>query len=157
VIFISFARKTCGVLSSDAPLRLTCARSMIYGEGLMSQFCPNQARISLNSVSAISIHSTLQRTLGWCLVSPPVPVTCVGRISLFAVQVGMNPGSCRAFVLLGRFVCLLPIAFGIPLHPREGKTQFARRLLPLQGIAELLQCHRNRLNPVSLQTRCLRA
>ena len=64
----------------------------------------------------------------------------------------MNPGTRQALVLLSRFVGLLPIAFGIPPQPRESTTQFARRLLALQRIAELLQGHENRLNPVSQNT-----
>ena len=80
----------------------------------------------------------LKRTLGWRLVGPPVPVTRIGRISLFAVQVGMNPGTRRSFVLLCRFVGLLPIVFGIPPQAREGKAQLARRFFGQQGMAEFL-------------------
>src|SRR5260370_345349 len=56
------------------------------------------------------------------------------------MQVGMNPGSCRALVMLGEFVGLLPIAFGIPPQPREGKTHplpqsgWYQRLMRARGI-----------------------
>src|SRR5580698_7002280 len=48
------------------------------------------------------------------LPGPPVPVAGVGGVALFAVQISMDPGACRSFVLLCRFVGLVPIAFGIP-------------------------------------------
>ena len=73
----------------------------------------------------------LERALGWSLVGPRVPIARVGRISLLAVQVGMNPGTCGAFVLLCRFVGPLPIAFSVPPQASQGQTHFAWRLLTL--------------------------
>jgi len=84
----------------------------------------------------------LKRTLGWKLASSPVPVTRVGSISLFAVQVGMNPGARRILVLLCRFMGPLPIAFGIPPQTGEGKAQMAGRLFAQHGMAEFLESHK---------------
>ena len=39
-----------------------------------------------------------------------VPITRIGPVALFAVQVGMNPGSVAAFVLLCPRVRLVPVA-----------------------------------------------
>jgi len=43
-----------------------------------------------------------------------VPVGGIALVAFLAMQVGVYPGTLRAFVLLSGFVGLLPIAFGIP-------------------------------------------
>jgi hypothetical protein len=45
---------------------------------------------------------------------PTVPVRGVVLIAFLAMQVGVNPRPLDAFVLLSRFVGLLPVTLGIP-------------------------------------------
>jgi hypothetical protein len=48
------------------------------------------------------------------LPRPTIPVGCVALIAFLAMQVGVHPRTLDAFVLLGGFVCLSPMALGIP-------------------------------------------
>lgn len=62
------------------------------------------------------------------LPRPTVPVRRVALIAFLAVQVGMNPRTFRAFVLLSRFVRPIPVALAVPPQADEGECESRRRL-----------------------------
>jgi hypothetical protein len=53
------------------------------------------------------------------LTGPTVPISGVGVIAFLAMEVGVNPRTLYAFVLLGGFVRFLPIALGVPPQSAE--------------------------------------
>lgn len=59
----------------------------------------------------------LQGTSRGNLSRPAVPVLRIGRITLFSMKVGVNPGTRRTFVLLRRLVPSRPVSLGIPPQP----------------------------------------
>jgi hypothetical protein len=61
------------------------------------------------------------------LACATVPVGGIALIAFLTVQVSVNPRAI-AFVLLGRFVCSRPIAFGIPPQPGEGVRESGWRI-----------------------------
>src|SRR6266581_2230673 len=81
----------------------------------------------------------IKRSLRRSLPSATVPISRVRNISLFAMQVGVDPCASGAFVLLGRFVSARPIALGIP--PQSGQRELGGRVLVLERIAKFLQGH----------------
>jgi hypothetical protein len=72
---------------------------------------------------------------------PTVPVRRVVRIAFLTMQVGVHPRTLGPFVLLGRFVCPLPIALGVPPETIECESEFRRRLGLGERILKIFQGH----------------
>jgi hypothetical protein len=72
------------------------------------------------------------------LSRPTVPVRCVALITFFAMQVGMNPRTLCAFVLLGGFVCSRPIALAVPPESSECVRESGWRLGRSERFAEVV-------------------
>jgi hypothetical protein len=83
----------------------------------------------------------IERLYAHGLTSPTVPVCRVALIAFFAMQVGMYPRALHAFVLLGRFVCSRPIAFGIPPQSDEGVRESGWWLGSGEGFTKFVQGH----------------
>ena len=75
------------------------------------------------------------------LTSPSIPVSGIALIAFLAMQVGVNPRSVHAFVLLSRFVRSRPIAFAIPPESGEGETECDWRLGRGQRLVEFVESH----------------
>ena len=76
------------------------------------------------------------------LACASVPVSCIALIPFFAVRVGMNPRTFDTFVLLGGFVRLCPIAFGVKPQSGEGVRESGWRLACCEGSTKVVQGHR---------------
>jgi hypothetical protein len=87
----------------------------------------------------------LERKASRSPASAAVPVGRVGIVARFAMQIGMDPGTGWALILLSRLVGSRPVALGIPPQAGKGETYLARRRLVSQRVAELLQGHPNKL------------
>jgi len=70
-----------------------------------------------------------------------VPVSGVALIAFLAVQVGVNPRTLDALVLLRGFVRSFPIALAIPPQPGEGKRESGWRFGRFERLAKFVQCH----------------
>lgn len=53
----------------------------------------------------------------------------------------MNPGTVGAFVLLGRFMRLLPVALRVPPEAGEGEAEIGRRLIVGNRSAKFVERH----------------
>ena len=57
-----------------------------------------------------------------------IPILRVMLIAFLAMEVGMNPGTCRPLILLSRLMGANPIALGIPPEAGQGWRKFCGRL-----------------------------
>jgi hypothetical protein len=62
------------------------------------------------------------------LTRTTVPISCVALVAFLPMQVGVNPRTILAFVLLSGVVCSRPIALGIPPQSGEGVSESGWRL-----------------------------
>jgi hypothetical protein len=70
----------------------------------------------------------LERVSADWLPRLPVPVIRVALIAFLAMQIGVYPRTCGAFILLRKFMCELPIAPGIPPQGGKSRCEFHGRL-----------------------------
>src|SRR5262249_2539093 len=77
----------------------------------------------------------LERRASRSPASAAVPVAGVGIVALFAMQIGMDPCTGWALILLSRFVGSRPVALGIPPQPCKSEPYVARRRVVSQRIA----------------------
>jgi hypothetical protein len=70
-----------------------------------------------------------------------VPIGGIALVALFTVQVGVDPGTARAFILLRRFVRSHPIALSIPPQPSQRKVQVSGRSLAAKRVLEQIDIH----------------
>jgi hypothetical protein len=70
-----------------------------------------------------------------------VPIGGIALVALFAVQVGVDPGTSRTFILLRRFVRSHPIALSIPPQPGQRKVQVSGRSLAAKRVLESIDIH----------------
>ena len=75
------------------------------------------------------------------LARPVVPIGCIALIAFLAMQVGVNPRSLDAFVLLGGLVRPLPVALAIPPQSDEGVGESGWRLGRGERLAKFVQGH----------------
>src|SRR5215469_711172 len=59
--------------------------------------------------------------------SPTIPIRSVALVAFLAMEVGVDPGTFDAFVLLGRLVCPGPVALSVPPESQERKCEPDRR------------------------------
>src|SRR5579859_1128346 len=81
----------------------------------------------------------LLRFLADWLARSSIPIGCVGGVSFFAMQVGVNPRAVWAFVLLGGLVSARPVAFCVPPESGEGVGETLRRARVFQRVAEFFE------------------
>ena len=81
----------------------------------------------------------IERLPAYWLACATVPIRRVVLIAFLAMQVGMNPRTIPAFVLLGGFVRPLPISFRIPPQSGECVGESRWRLGRGEGLTEFVQ------------------
>lgn len=74
----------------------------------------------------------IERVPAHRLSGAAVPVSGVSLIALFAMEVGVNPGTFRSLVLLSGFVRSFPIVLGIPPQTGEGMREPVRQSVGLE-------------------------
>jgi hypothetical protein len=75
------------------------------------------------------------------LTCATIPVGGIALIAFLAMKVGVHPRTIGSFVLLGRFVGLRPIAFGIPPQAGEGLCKLGGRFGLGERLTKIVQGH----------------
>jgi len=83
----------------------------------------------------------IERLSAYRLPRSTIPIDCVALIAFLAMQIGMDPRTLRAFIVLGRFMRLFPIALGVPPQAEECMCEFRRRFGCGERLAKIVHGH----------------
>ena len=83
----------------------------------------------------------LESCIGNGFPCPSIPVGSVIPVTLFPVQVGMNPGTGSALIRLRALVSSRPIPFCVPPQPSQSLREFVRRIGSPERLVELFEDH----------------